>query len=109
MNPIDATIAKYNEYGWTVIRAPVGGINDIIAAKGPRLHFIQVTTKESEEEARYHGQAKNDFIQNAFSNQALPIRARVGRCVTFEDVNLGSRVIIGAKKGGAGPSTTSKK
>ncbi len=103
LSPIEYVCIKYAEHGWTVINPPAGGINDILAQKGPKLHFVQVVTSANIDQQRYHGEAKNAFIQNAFSNMAQPIfghvvSSRNGASVTFGDVNLGTRVIIGAKK-----------
>ncbi|QYB17515.1 hypothetical protein PV-S19_0151 [Pacmanvirus S19] len=101
--PIDAVISKYTENNWQIIRAPKNGMNDLIAQKANRLHFIQVVTKENIDEPKYHGLAKSSFIQNAFSNNATPVFAHVvtgktGIKISFEDVNLCSRVIIGGGK-----------
>ncbi|SIP85874.1 Hypothetical protein PACV_159 [Pacmanvirus A23] len=101
--PLDAVISKYTENNWQIIRAPKNGMNDLIAQKANKLHFIQVVTKENIDEPKYHGLAKSSFIQNAFSNNATPVFAHVvtgksGIKVSFEDVNLCSRVIIGGGK-----------
>jgi hypothetical protein len=94
-----AVANKYSEYGWIITNSP-GGMNDMIAHKQDKLHFIRIVTPENYDEARYHGLAKNSFIQNAFSNGAIPVHAHVvakgGRTkVTFENVNIGDRIIIG--------------
>lgn len=109
-DPITDVMNKYKEAGWTVMRAPKS-INDLVAQKDKRFHFIQIITPETIEDARFTGLAKNTFIQNAFSNGATPIFAHVQKVnkrtptgmqvqskITFEDVNLNSRVIISAKK-----------
>jgi hypothetical protein len=109
---ITAVVAKYTEFGWQAIRAPRGGMNDIVASKGTRFHFVQIVTKETLEDPKFHGNPKNNFIQNAFSNGAAPIYAHVVKSscknvdgtrgqrvkITFEDVNLGGRVIIGGNR-----------
>lgn len=94
-----AVTNKYSEYGWIITNSP-GGLNDMIAHKQDKLHFIRVVTPENYDDARYHGLAKNSFIQNAFSNGAVPVHAHVvnkkGHTkVTFENVNIGDRIIIG--------------
>jgi hypothetical protein len=62
--------------GWTVISVPAGSLVDLIAAKGSRMHFIRVITPD---EILYStGLAKNEYIQNAFSNSATPVFAMVG-------------------------------
>lgn len=81
-----------------------GGINDIVAQKDKKYHFIQVLTAKNQDEVRYHGEARNMFIQNAFSNSAIPVYAFVaivkGRTgyrakITFEDINADTRIIVG--------------
>ncbi len=104
-DPVEAVISKYTEMAWTCVRTRA--INDIVAHKDKRLHFIQVVTPDNIEDAKYHGLAKNTFIQNAFANSAIPIFAHVVTStvknelrvkVTFEDVNTNTRVIIGSAK-----------
>ncbi len=103
--PVECVIDKYRTHGWIVMFVNGSGINDIIAQKTTdqktKLHFIQVVTDE--DAAKHNGNAKNDFIQNAFSNQAVPVYAYIdypskdksNPVITFEDVNIGARVIIG--------------
>jgi hypothetical protein len=99
MSPVEAAIAKYQAADWTVIKAPKGAINDFMAKRGERFHFVQVVTKETIDDAKFHGEAKNSFVQNAFSNGAIPIFAHVvGKKVTFEDVNSGNRALVTSKK-----------
>ncbi len=100
---IRAAVEKYTQFGWTVIITPSNSLNDIIASKDKKLHFVQVVTAETIDESRHTGLAKNTFIQNAFSNMAAPIfahAARAGRTinVTFENVNDRTRVIVGGVK-----------
>ncbi len=105
-DPMASVKAAYTDYGWTIIEHR--GINDIIAHRGERLHFIQVITAETANDVRFQQESRNIFIQNAFSNQAEPIYAHVvitlGRdrveraTVTFQNVNTNARVIIGNKK-----------
>lgn len=111
-DPAAAVIAKYTEFGWTAIRAPKNSLNDIIAQKDKRLHFIQVVTPETIDDGKFTGLPKNTFIQNAFSNMAIPVYAHVlvskkkdgsiAAKVTFEDVNLNTRIIVGGKKPAGG-------
>ena len=104
VNLIKEVIDKYISFGWTVIKIPPGSINDIIAQKAARVHFVQIITKDTAENAKFHGLAKNTFIQNAFSNGAVPVYSRVvtsgqpPRKITFENVNEGTRVIIGCTR-----------
>ena len=98
VSPIDIAAAKYSENGWTIIKPPKGSVNDFIANRNGRLHFVQVVTKESYEDPKYHGGAKNDFVQNAMSNSAIPVFAHVvggsKPKVTFQDVNTNNRIIV---------------
>jgi hypothetical protein len=108
---LSATLEKYHELGWVAFQAPKASLNDIIAQKGKKLHFVQIVTKETIDGPRHQDIAKNTFIQNAFSNSAMPIYAHVVvatkrgeppaiRSITFENVNDSSRVIIGGKRQG---------
>lgn len=109
INPLDSVIAKYTEFGWTLMRPPRGSINDIVAQKDKKFHFIQIVTPETIDNVKFHGVAKNTFVQNAFSNGAVPVYAHVVTknqkaglqiTVTFEDVNGNKRIIIGGRKKG---------
>lgn len=97
---IGAAMAKYNEAGWTAYRCPTGGMNDFIAHRDKKLHYLQVVPSDNVENMRFHGEAKNTFIQNAFSNSAVPIHATVtakkvgGAKITLEDVNTNGRVVV---------------
>lgn len=92
-----AVIAKYEAAGWKVFAAPRGTINDVIASNGQRMHFIQVIMPGTRESPRYSGLQRNTFIQNAFSNGALPVYATLadGGKISLEDINLQARVIVG--------------
>ena len=76
----------YTAAGWNIIIVyPIRGMVDIIAKKNIigestsryRFHFVQVVPIEARETGKFIGQQKNDFIQNALSNQADPIHAIV--------------------------------
>lgn len=72
---VDAVSAKYVSSGWNLIMPPKGTLNDLIAQHpNGRLHFIQVTYQD---DARTSGIPNGSFVQNAFSNGAIPIRASV--------------------------------
>lgn len=95
----EAVIAKYKEYGWTLLATK--GINDFIAnhPKNNKYHFIQVIHAGNDTDAKFSELARNSFIQNAFSNNALPVYAhckqtRNGIVVTCEDINTGATVIF---------------
>ncbi len=115
-DPIEAVIQKYREFGWTVLLCPKESLNDLMAQKVDahnkiKMHYIQIVTPTTIDHPDHTGIAKNTFIQNAFSNSAVPIFAHVvcnmkktadGKAmiptVTFEDVNLNARIIIGGNK-----------
>ena len=89
------------------MRQQNGGLNDFIAHKDRKLHFVQVVTKP--DDARYNGLALNTFIQNAFSNNAVPVHAKVvvsekddgtsvASKVLFTNVNDNTRVIVTKNK-----------
>jgi hypothetical protein len=100
-------VAKYTQNGWHAF--PVAGsINDIIAQKDSKLHFVQVLTPETSAEPRFQGIPKNEFVQNATSNKAVPVHALVEHCVkrngahkwtiALENINTNSRMILRAPK-----------
>jgi hypothetical protein len=102
VSPVDIAIAKYQENGWNVIKPPKGAVNDFLASRNGRFHFVNAITTETADEPKFHGEAKNNFVQNAFSNGATPVFAHVqitksGPKVTYEDVNTGNRVLINQK------------
>jgi hypothetical protein len=102
MKPTAAVIAKYTESGWTASLAPKGSINDVIAQKNGKYHFIQVITGGPPEDSapKTDDLAKNTFIQNAFSNGAIPVHAYVTSAgttlkISLQDVNTCTRLIVG--------------
>ncbi len=105
---VGAVVAKYTENGWNVYSCIEGNLNDLIAFKDKKLHFVQVVSPDTRGDPRHIDIARNTFIQNAFSNNAVPIFACTQKksnaiAVTFEDINTGSRVIVGGKSSKAGP------
>jgi hypothetical protein len=88
-------IAKYVDAGWSAVPAPKGSVNDVIAHIDNKLHFVSIESERTDPE----GLVKNTFIQNAFSNGAVPVYARVvGSKVTLCDINLNTRILIGKKR-----------
>lgn len=87
MNDLIMYVANaYIAAGWNVMVVyPIKGMTDIIAKKSPsgessgrhRFHFVQVVPQEARDTGKFIGQQKNEFIQNALSNQADPIHAVV--------------------------------
>lgn len=103
VEPKKAAVAAYAAAGWQVMIMPTGIINDIIAQKGNKLHFCQVVVNAAD--AKYQGLPKNTFIQNAFSNGAIPVHAMVAPAdasglikIVFTDANLNTRVVVAAPK-----------
>lgn len=102
---IAAVLKKYNEGGWVASLAPKGSINDIIAQKPGKYHFIQVIWQDPD--VRTEDATKNTFIQNAFANGAIPVHATMSGAdckISLYDVNLNTRCIVGA----AAPKTTAE-
>lgn len=101
ISPLDSVIEKYTENGWEVIRCPKGSLNDIIATRNGRFQYVQVVATD---DPKFHGEFKNNFVQNAFSNSATPVFAHVvsgikgSVKITFEDANTSNRVIIGGMR-----------
>jgi hypothetical protein len=103
-DPIQFISAKYEAEGWTVIRSPKGGINDIVVKRDNRYQFVQIVCDD--DDPRSTGLSRNNFIQNAFSNGAVPVVAKIDinkkdplkSKVSYEDVNVGARVIVGGRK-----------
>lgn len=117
---IAAVIKKYTDGGWVATLAPRGSINDIIAQRNNKYHFVQVIngTTEADGGARMEQLAKNTFIQNAFANGAIPVVAFYAgpEKISFQDINIGTRVVVGrgadAKTGpkdAKGPTTSKAK
>jgi len=96
---------KYVNAGW-VIHVPSGrGINDFIASKRGRLHFVKCMKEESTNSPAFTGLARNTFIQNAFSNNATPVYAIVGNNkVRLIDTNSGQHLVVARS-----PGTSTKK
>lgn len=96
-NNILATRRKYETHGWTVMDVPRGMTMDLVAQHGQNMHFVQVA---SADDPRASGIPSGAFIQNAMSNGARPVRAKVdGKKVSLVDANLSTRVIIRAATG----------
>jgi hypothetical protein len=76
---------------------PPKGINDIIgckrAAASPHVCqkwiFIQVG---GEDDRRRTGEVRSSFVQNAFSNRAVPCYLTHTATLVFTDANTGSRL-----------------
>lgn len=94
LTPVDLVASLYKENQWIVMI--VGGMNNIIAQKNNKLHFVQVVT--CLKSTKYNGIARNEFIQNAFTNDATPIHAIVtDQKVEFINVNINEIVKIAPK------------
>jgi len=109
LDSIDTVINKYKEYEWETLKIDSNTMNDIIAKKGDKMHFIIVQENSTYDDPKFHGLQKNNFVQNAMSNSAVPIIAYIKKTksrntgeikntITFTDVNLNTKVIIGKNK-----------
>lgn len=124
-DPVTFVVSKYVSKGWQALDVRSRqGPNDIIAQVNvmhngkvtkSKFHFVQVVVEGKNKNATNDttttvivDEAKNAFIQNAFSNGAVPIIAFVkitkARAVngisaqkikiTFKDANTNSRVVV---------------
>lgn len=96
---------KYLSAGWGALDVkPHRGPCDVIANhKRPKLHFVKVITAGTETPPEGE---MNLFIQNAFSNGAIPVIATVTASpmkgevgaqkikITFKDANTNGRVVV---------------
>ncbi|QJX72394.1 putative DNA repair ATPase [Faustovirus] len=100
----DLTISRYQSRGWQIMNTPRGGINDLVAGKSVnnkyKYHFVQFVDSEDDIDtaARYKGEAKGAFIQNAYSNQATPVyviprRSGANRKVVLENADTTQKII----------------
>ena len=99
----------YSANGWTVITTPPGSLVDLITSKGSRLHFVKVTADL--ESAYSTGLAKNEYIQNAFSNVATPVFAveTSSNPPRYKFVNPNTDTRVQIKAAPAKPNTSLKK
>lgn len=92
-DPAAELVVKYTAFGWNISARPRRNINDFVATKGDKLHFIQLVAPDDQ---RMAGERRGTFIQNAFSNDAVPVYAEVSpRGVSLTDANTGARVGLG--------------
>jgi hypothetical protein len=78
----------YVACGWEVLHLNTQNV-DFIAKKGAKIHFVKVTKEPM------HSIHRNNFVQNAFSNNAIPINVVADGKLKFVDMNSGSNVRIG--------------
>lgn len=87
---------KYTQNGWAVHKLR-NCINDYIAFQKHRLHFIQININ-NDTSAKFTGEAKSMFIQNAMSNGARPVYANIiyenKITITYIDANTGEPISI---------------
>jgi hypothetical protein len=93
----------YSASKWVVISAPAGTINDVIASKGNRLHFVKIINTHNKLWQKQN--VKNTFIQNAFSNGAIPVYAYVvenpesHKCkINFININTETKINMSNKE-----------
>jgi len=83
-----AIISKYEAAGYVVRKCKSGNINDFVAYKGKKTHFVRV--KRGEEDVNCTGIPLNDFIRNAITNDAIPViadKAKKSGTITTYDAN----------------------
>ncbi len=101
----------YAQNKWTVITAPKGSLVDLIASKGSRMHFVKVLSTSGTSYSE--GVAKNDYIQNAFSNMAIPVFAteisESPRVYKYVNINTETYVSVRASQSKTHHNTLSKK
>jgi hypothetical protein len=90
---MQSVLDTYQVAGYNVLH--IGKMVDIIAQRGKKLHFVKVVTPATIDKYR-HG-FKNNFVQNAFSNGAIPVYAMVDGGIKFEDQNTNARVVVKAR------------
>lgn len=110
MNAIPVEIQKVSDYyianGWETLVLQQTYC-DLIAKKGTKIHFVKAITDDNIDKYLL---TKNVFVQNAFSNNATPVYAKVGaKSITTTDVNSDSRVIIKSRKKTQTPTITPTK
>lgn len=104
-DPAAELVVKYTAYGWNISSRPRGNINDYVAVKADKMHFIQLVAPG---DPRMSGERCGTFIQNAFSNEAVPVYAEISpRGLSLSDANTRARVGLG-RLGGAPPAPAPK-
>ena len=103
---ITDTLLKYEGVGWSATHLASKAQMDIFATKGEgnkqRVHFVKVIDKDIMKEPSI--EETNQYIQNAFSNNAEPIFAYVYYKenkldkIILEDINSGKNLRLIADK-----------
>lgn len=83
---IASTVAKYSAEGWNTLIVPAPLI-DFIAVRADRMHFVKIVIGDQPSVGW-----RNQYIQNALSNNAEPVYADADGTLT--NMNEGRRVII---------------
>ncbi len=105
-NNISTVVEKYEKTGWKIMLPTKGTLNDIIAQHpSGKIHFVQVMI---DNDPRSESIPTGSFVQNAFSNGAVPIRANVNAVntrqngikyeVSLSDTNTNSKIILRSPK-----------
>lgn len=107
--PARASVVKRLEQsGMNCIVTPPYSLVDIIANSrdSKTLYFIMVIDMRDLDLPKSHGKARNDFVQNAMSNSAIPAAARIDSKgeISFDDLNTTEELkfpMLAKKTGGA--------
>jgi hypothetical protein len=111
ITPVAAAITAYTSEGWTVLdMTKKKSMYNLVAYRtmlrgAPQYHFVTVVTED--EFKGKSAEEKNQFVQNAFSNNAVPVYYIVGSGGKSTRIcpNDGKSIRIKAlRKGGAVPS-----
>ena len=87
-------LAKYRLEGWEVVCPPAVAPMDLICVRDSKFHFVKLIVDKEPTDGE-----KNNFIQNALSNCAIPIYATVdGEKLSLKDINEAKKVVI-ARRG----------
>ena len=107
-NETTQLIEKYTDCGWKTLSVPKGSQNDLIAQHNTNstLHFIQLIVDKND--PRLTGIPHSTFVQNAFSNGAIPVHAISSTYtkgpnkdklkISLKDANTGNKIIIRKRK-----------
>lgn len=86
-----SVVRRLEEAGMNCIITPPYSLVDIIANSrdNKTLYFIMVVDMRDLDLPKSHGKARNDFVQNAMSNSAVPAAARIDSKgeISFDDLN----------------------
>lgn len=109
---VERVIADYSSAGWYAIdmqprrvRTNPYALADVIAIGDNHRHFIQIMTAETAGDKRFASPYRGNFVQNAMSNDAIPVWASIDGArgqkkdqIVYYNVNTGSRINLHHRK-----------